>query len=147
MSALVVDASVAVKWFVSQDASDQAERILASAHVLHAPDLMRIEAANGFWKHVTAGHIQLDQARQAIGELSRVINVWHGSADLLGPAFTISHELGHPIYDCIYLALASALDAPMVTADARLLARVAESTHSRSCVALEEFSARIAQRP
>ncbi len=35
----------------------------------------------------------------------------------------ISRALDHPAYDCFYLALAEARDAPMVTADRRLLNR------------------------
>ena len=40
-------------------------------------------------------------------------------------AVAIARELDHPVYDCFYLALSEALDAPLITADGRLLARLA----------------------
>jgi predicted nucleic acid-binding protein len=42
-------------------------------------------------------------------------------------ALTIARALGHPIYDCVYLALAEAENKPLVTADARFLARLVDS--------------------
>ena len=39
-------------------------------------------------------------------------------------------HLHHPVYDCFYLAVSEALDAPLVTADGRLLARVAGTSFS-----------------
>jgi len=39
-------------------------------------------------------------------------------------AFALAHELDHPVYDCVYLALAEVEDARLVTADRRLLARL-----------------------
>ena len=43
---LVVDASVAVKWFLPEIDSDQALALLASDAVFHAPELLRLEIAN-----------------------------------------------------------------------------------------------------
>lgn len=37
-------------------------------------------------------------------------------------ALKLSLALDHPIYDCLYLALAEKLDAPLISADQRLLA-------------------------
>lgn len=44
------------------------------------------------------------------------------SAPLAGSAFELVQELGHRVFDCMYLALAEALDLPLVTADQRFAA-------------------------
>jgi hypothetical protein len=46
VSDLIIDASVAVKWFVSEEASDKADEVSASNHTLLAPRLIVIEVAN-----------------------------------------------------------------------------------------------------
>ncbi|MGH6913872.1 MAG: type II toxin-antitoxin system VapC family toxin, partial [Geminicoccales bacterium] len=52
---------------------------------------------------------------------------------LAGRAFEIAAELRHPVYDCFYLALAESQDAPLITADRRLLARLAGSRWETRC--------------
>jgi hypothetical protein len=47
-----------------------------------------------------------------------------GAARLSARAFALAHELDHPVYDCLYLALAEIEDVRMVTADRRLLERL-----------------------
>lgn len=49
MSRLVVDSSVAIKWFVSEDDSEDALK-LRDRHQLVAPDLLVAECVNAFWK-------------------------------------------------------------------------------------------------
>ena len=46
MTALVVDASVAIKWLVGEDGSDAAERLLVQPLEFHAPELLKSEVAN-----------------------------------------------------------------------------------------------------
>ena len=40
-------------------------------------------------------------------------------------AAALAHQLDHPVYDCFYLALSERRDVPLVTADRRLIAKVA----------------------
>jgi hypothetical protein len=50
VSLFVVDASVAIKWFLPEIHSDAALRLLAGEHTLHAPDLIFSEFGNVLWK-------------------------------------------------------------------------------------------------
>jgi predicted nucleic acid-binding protein len=50
VSDFVVDASVAVKWFVPEIYDAQALRLLSGSHQLVAPDLLYVEAGNILWK-------------------------------------------------------------------------------------------------
>jgi predicted nucleic acid-binding protein len=49
MSKLVVDASVAAKWLVTEPLSDKALDVLGSSDELYAPDLLLAEVGNILW--------------------------------------------------------------------------------------------------
>jgi predicted nucleic acid-binding protein len=119
---LIVDASVAVKWFSQETDSDKAEALLSGVQPLIAPDLIIAEIGNALWKKVGRRLLQGDQAIKAMvdapGFFDRLV-----SLDELGPrAAEMAVELRHPAYDCFYLALAERERAPLVSADDKLLA-------------------------
>ena len=76
---LVVDASVAVKWFLPEADTPSAERLLAFAGPLHAPDLLRIEVASAVWKYAVGGAVDRRVWERAEPKLERSINQWHQS--------------------------------------------------------------------
>ena len=121
-SGLVVDASVAVKWVVEEEFSDAARRLAGAT--LYAPDLLYIECANILWKKTTKGDLSRPQAARALKDLQTSPVLIAGSGPLLEKALAIAELLRHPVYDCVYLALAVEKKIPLVTADERL-ARVA----------------------
>jgi predicted nucleic acid-binding protein len=57
---------------------------------------------------------------QAVTNLLALGIAWTPSAALLRPAARLAVELGHPVYDCVYLALAASHSASLATADERL---------------------------
>ena len=61
-SPLVVDASVAVKWFVPEELSEHADLIAASGSMLLAPKLVLLDVANAFWRKVQRHLISADDA-------------------------------------------------------------------------------------
>jgi hypothetical protein len=140
MTAFVVDASVALKWFVMQPDSALADRLLAREFELHAPDLMRAEAANGLWRYFRNGDIRQNQGKSALAKLGRTINVWHRGDDLAGDAFDLAVALDHPAYDCIYLGLARRLGTKVITADRRLVGKVEKTACADLVISLAEFA-------
>jgi len=118
---LVVDASVAVKWSVPEAGTDAAVELLSQQLV--APDLFLAEFGNALTKKVRQREILADQARQAFEEGQRTVERLDSA--LLAPlAFELSIALHHNIYDCYYLALADAMEWPLVTADAVFVTKV-----------------------
>ncbi len=117
---LIVDASIAVKWFFTESHTAEARRLLAHRIVLHAPSLILTEAANVIWKK--ARRKEIPDAQPYLAELVALSDVvtLRPSADLIVPAMTIALALDHPIYDCLYLACAEAEGVPLVTADKKL---------------------------
>jgi predicted nucleic acid-binding protein len=122
MAAAVVDASVAVKWVMEEPGSDRA-RLLSSVR-LEAPDLLPIECANILWKKVQLGDLGEDGAAVRLALLLRAPITLADSRNLLEAALQLSLDLKHPVYDCLYLALAAERDVPLVTADRKLAAAV-----------------------
>ena len=118
---LIVDASVALKWFAEEIGSDKADAVLASPEDLHAPDLLLAELGNALRKKVRSGVVKRQQALEALQNAPRYFVQLHPLPGLALRAAEIALELQHPIYDCFYLALAERERCAMVTADERLL--------------------------
>jgi predicted nucleic acid-binding protein len=122
---LVVDASVAIKWVVpedgeAEDGSDAALGLLERG--LLAPDLLLAEFANVMWKKARRGEIGASQAMEASSVLPAIVSLVP-AASYIDRALEIAIALDHPVYDCIYLAVAQTHDAPLATADRRLAER------------------------
>ncbi len=120
----LIDASVAVRWFVHGPGSEAASA-WQTRDDLVAPDFLLIEVANALWRYLSSGHLEMDDALGIVDRLPAYFSRLEPSGPLLPYAVTMAKELGHPVYDCIYLTLALRTSLPLVTGD-RKLARVAE---------------------
>ena len=124
---MLVDASVAAKLFIPEADSALAVATVAGQHLV-APDLVFAELANIVWKCHRRGLIRApDLTLYDFGALfDRIV-----PGELLWtPALALSIALGHPAYDCFYLALAIAEDDVLITADRRFHAVCAASPHA-----------------
>ena len=117
---VVVDASMAVFWFANEPDPREAARLLERESMLLAPDFMAVEATNAWWKKLRRREMTPVDVEQAVTRLLALDIVWTAAAPLLRPAARLAAELGHPVYDCIYLALAASRSAALATADERL---------------------------
>lgn len=122
---VVIDASVALKWFVEEDGTRQAAALLAGQDMLIAPDLIVAEVANAGWRAVQSGTMSPEQHDHAAVRLPLAFDSLIPLASLAPSAVAISRLLDHPVYDCFYLALAEQRSTKLVTADQRLLGRLA----------------------
>jgi len=129
---LVVDASVAAKWFLppaSEPLRDEAFALLhgyAEGRFQFAvPDLFWAECANIFWKAVRHGRWTRASADDALLSLKARSLPTTPSADLLEDAFDIASTFDRTVYDALYVALALHLKSDLVTADARLASALA----------------------
>lgn len=120
----VVDASVAVKWVVPEALSDKADELLARDPDLLAPDLLLVEGVNALWKKTLRKEISAREGDRALRLLTESGIDLRPAGPLLARALELARRLGHPVYDCVYLALAERERVPVVTADRRLLASV-----------------------
>ena len=126
MSVMVVDASVAAKWFFQEAYTADALRVLDERNRLHAPDLLPIETASVVCKRVRRGEITRDEGRRVRRALAQFPIRLHDSVTLLDPAFEMAARTGCSLYDGLYVSLAALLGGRMVTADRRLCNRLAK---------------------
>jgi predicted nucleic acid-binding protein len=117
---VVVDASIVVQWFSHEPGSARAARLIQGRRVLVAPDIMPIEAANAWWKKVRRGDMASRDLEQAVSDILAMGLVLEPSLAFLDRAARMSVEIGHPVYDCVYLALSAARGAVLATVDGRL---------------------------
>lgn len=121
---LIVDASVALKWF-KREIDSEAALALITVEPLAALELVLAEVANACWKATRLGVLDLTQSENVIESLPRYFVTLYSISALAAPAFRTARDLDHPVYDCLYLALAEREGAPLVTADHRLRGRIA----------------------
>ena len=117
---LVVDASVAMKWYLPEDGSAEASTLLEHPGPLIAPDLLIAEFGNVIWKRARKGELSHAEAEEIIDAFisSGPVELWPASL-FLRPAFDIAFRWQLTVYDSLYLALALAEDCPLITADSR----------------------------
>ena len=133
---LVIDASVALKWLVEESGSEAA--LALQGRDLAAPALLRIEAANVLRTMVARGVAARGQVLDLLRLLQSAPVMIVDSDDALeGRALELAIELGHPVYDCVYLALAERLGRILVTADGRFLKALSSTPNVSRAIALE----------
>ena len=113
---LVVDASVAIKWFLPEVHWEYAARLQGHSD-LYAPDFMLLECSNILIKKVRREEVDREDADVIQQSLSHAPLGLYSWQDLLEAATVVAHETYRSVYDCIYLVLAQQLDGRMVTAD------------------------------
>jgi predicted nucleic acid-binding protein len=125
MTGYVVDASIAVKWLVTETYSDKAVRLLDDKITLIAPELLFAEADNALWAMCRRQDISRTDFAEAIDILkSAPITVPTSMRQLAASASRLAVDLDHPVYDCFYLALGVQEHYPIVTADSRFYGMV-----------------------
>jgi len=120
----VVDASIAVKWVIPEVLSDKADRVRDHEDDVLAPDLLLVEVANALWRKTAAKEISPREADAALDLVRRSGIDLRPTGPLLPRAMDVARRLDHPVYHCVYLALAEREHATFVTADSRLLRRL-----------------------
>lgn len=126
---IVVDASIAVKLYRDEAHSEAALSFFEShAGQITAPDLLMVEVAGVIVREANMRQDTDIESRRKLANFASLLNsstvkiVRSDPSDIVKAA-TIGIEIGHPIKDCIYLALAMKLDCELVTADARFAAK------------------------
>lgn len=126
---VVVDTSVAAKWFFPEHLGSAADKILdglLAGHVsLAAPDLIIYEFANLLWKRVSRDEIKPEQAAAVMADFLRLpLNLAPADA-LAEELLRVALESGCTAYDAAFIALAELLDSHVVTADRKLVQQIA----------------------
>lgn len=116
---VVVDASVAVKWFSKEENSDKAESLLNMNHLsqlsIYAPNLLIYETGNALWKGKKIDHDILINDMDVLFDSN--IEFIPLDKSLIQSAASLMPKYDLTFYDAAYVGLACILKTPLVTAN------------------------------
>jgi predicted nucleic acid-binding protein len=118
-STMIIDANLAVYWFVETPLTKSASALLDRSDLV-APGVIEIEIVNSLAKYLRAGLIAAAELRKAMVEVRNAFSEFVADRQLLDAATEIALAHKHPVYDCLYLALALERREPLATADRRM---------------------------
>ena len=116
---IVLDASAVVELLLDTIAGRRLAILIADASMgLHVPHLLDVEVCSTLRRLAREGIIEDDEAEAAIENLLALDLQRHSHEGLLERAWALRKNL--TAYDAMYVALAEALDATLITCDGRL---------------------------
>jgi predicted nucleic acid-binding protein len=128
----VIDASAGVKFYVPEDLTEVAKRLFQSLDEgevsLFVPDLFYRECGNIFWKYIRRHGLSIDYARRSLRNLISLPFHLVSGTDLLPNALDLAIDYDITVYDASYVVLAQDLRFPLITADRKLLRKLAGSS-------------------
>jgi predicted nucleic acid-binding protein len=116
---IVLDASAAIEWLLQTAAGARVEdRIFSRAATLHAPHLFDVEVAQVLRRYVGAGLVTASRGHEALEDLLDLPLTRYPHDLFLERVWELRGNL--TAYDAVYVALAEALAAPLVTCDRKI---------------------------
>ena len=124
----VIDASVIVKWYVEEQDSNKALRILedyeAETYNIAIPDLAIYEVANVLKYN---SQFAADETKKSLWALSKLnLDLITPVPAVIQPAMDIAFKKDISLYDAVYVSLASEIGYDFVTADKKLCEKLSE---------------------
>lgn len=116
---IVVDASALLEFLLQTSLGARVEaRLFGEEDELHAPHLLDVEIAQGLRRLVRTGEVSSGRAEEAIADLTDLDLHRHAHLDLLDRAWKLRDNIS--AYDAMYVCLAEAIEAPIITCDSPL---------------------------
>ncbi len=116
---IVVDASAVIEVLLGTSAASRiADRFFAGGETLHAPHLLDVEVAQVLRRYALARAFGAERGEEALEDLAEFPISRYPHQPFLFRIWELRHNV--TAYDAAYIALAEALDVPLVTRDAKL---------------------------
>lgn len=132
---LVLDTSIAVKWYLPEDLHDKAISLLRHAEArtieLLAPGTIQPEFFNALWWQHRREGLPLDSVRDLWKQFALDPVVLYAPEDLMPQAAEIALQTRVIIYDALFLALAESAETVVITADGKLLKALESTPYAR----------------
>lgn len=97
---------------------------------MHVPDLLLVEVARSLVRRANERKASADDSIDGVHQIRARLNegahLHRITPELIGVSAELAITLGHPIADCVYLALADRLGCPLATSDVKFRDRVAD---------------------
>lgn len=128
MKRVVLDASVAAKWYLrrAEEAHVSESLLLQGEHVegrirLVVPEIFWAEMGSILWKAVNQRRLPAEDAAESLENIQSFGLESVSNRSLLMGAWRLSRVYGRSLYDCLYVELAREVNSDFVTADERLV--------------------------
>ncbi|HEY8951495.1 MAG TPA: type II toxin-antitoxin system VapC family toxin [Candidatus Dormibacteraeota bacterium] len=137
---LVVDTSVAVKWYVPEPGAASAARLLGLGDELLAPDFLLAEFANVLWKKLARKELESSEAATILDAFLHTPPIeLSPTLPILRPALELATAIRCSVYDALFLALAVAESGKFVTDDDKLVRLVQATPLDPYVISLASF--------
>jgi predicted nucleic acid-binding protein len=136
----VIDASVVIKWYVPEGNYEAARVMRTGETALAAPDLLFAEMANTLWKAVRRGEMTGSRAIEIIEEVAAAPFITISNQSLARDALDLSIATGITAYDATYVALAIRIDKILITADEKLVRKLAGTRSANQVRLLADYT-------
>lgn len=120
MREVVVDTSVAVKWFIREKGTEKALQILDQLTSFYAPEIFFVEIDSALSKKVRRRELSIKDAFEKRQKFRRLPVKLIPYKEIEEFAFRLATEFSITLYDATYLATAIDNEATLYTADRRL---------------------------
>jgi len=116
---IVIDASAALELLLQTQKGMAVGHLALTTHErMHAPHLIDIEVTQTLRRLTLGKNLTVKRAEEALVDFSMLAVERHEHRSLMNRVWELREGL--TAYDAVYVALAEALDAPLLTCDARL---------------------------
>lgn len=139
MNRYVVGASVAIKWFLPEIHSESAFRLRSSLCRMHVPEFMTLEFGNVIAKKIRRGELTPAEGDVIVRELKQLPLQQHADTRLFLAAYQLAVDTQRSLYDCLYLALAEAIDGVLITADRKFYSAVSKGPYGQKVMWVEDL--------
>ncbi|MCH8838044.1 MAG: type II toxin-antitoxin system VapC family toxin [Candidatus Marinimicrobia bacterium] len=127
MAVLVLDVNVIAGYLLGAGADrEELSAFLLGPFDFIAPDIWRPELGNTLWKYIQKREITLDEAVALFQRAEPLVSDTISSRGLWQLALLLAAQNNHPVYDCLFIALAVLEDTMLVSYDRRLARKFGE---------------------
>ena len=138
MRTLILNACVAIKWYILEEHSDTALALAVTEPQWIVPDLFFSEVGNVLWKKVNRNEIDEEIARDVMASLLALDIEVRATRPLIDFAIGLACRFQCTVYDGLYLALAIEEGCQLVTADHKFCDAMAQTALEEHLLWIED---------
>ncbi len=139
MKGYVIDASVAIKWFIPEIHSEVALHASRLQARLHVPAFIQLEVGSVLAKKIRREELTRDEGDVILKEFRHLPLQYHPDERLFHAGYALALVTHQSLYDCLYLALAETIDGAVITADRKFFLALSNGPYGPRIMWVEDI--------
>lgn len=139
MKGYVIDASVAIKWFIPEIYSDVALHVRRLEAPLHVPAYIQLEVGSVLAKKIRRNELTKEEGDVILNEFRQLPLQYHPDERLFHAGYALALATHQSLYDCLYLALAETIDGAVITADRKFFQALSTGPYGTRIIWIEDI--------